>query len=245
MSMLKKLFVSLLFSLSLTASPIYFWKDKVIKPVEPDCINHRAYIPCSRTAQAEALAYAIAQILGLGHLTPETHLALIPIDGVEKLCSVQQYLPNIENLRDLAVEWLKADLSDATLLTLIDPTDFEDLFLLILLFYDTDAHANNIYARKDDSGIYHLIKLDNGLTFPDKNRQLFNALYLLPQARKKFSPQAIERIQTLPMEKLAEKFIEFEMQDAYGAFVERVENLKQLTDYSMREIDIHFRKLER
>ncbi|MBS0628800.1 MAG: hypothetical protein JSS30_01085 [Verrucomicrobia bacterium] len=248
---LNKIFVSaLLFSLPAFSAPVYFLIDQnqtpqyVIKPVEPKCPKMRDYISCRRTAQAEALAYALADTIGLSHLTPETHLAVIPFGSVEKLCSIQEYLHKIENLRDLAEEWLKAGLEDNELLGLIDPSNFEELFLFILLCYDTDAHANNIYARKNEAGIYHLIKLDNGLTFPDKNKQLFNALYLLPQARNKFSERMIEKIETLPMERLEENFAQFEMQDAFPAFKKRVEILKQFKDHSMREIDIHFRKLE-
>lgn len=271
MSMRKKILISLfLLCLSATLPKVEHWKEKVallnvqtgtlipapkgtgatyflldqtqtpkfvIKPIDERARN-------THSAQAEALSYAIANLLHLGHLTPETHLGIITHDNREKLCSIQIYLPNLENLRDLAENWLSQNISDDELAKLIDQSDFEDLFLLILLFYDTDAHANNIYARKDQSGIYHLIKFDNGLTFPDKNRRLFNSLYLLPNAKRKFSAPALERIQTLPMEKLIEQFIHFEMEDALSAFLQRVEILKKISkDYSMREIDIHFRKI--
>jgi hypothetical protein len=255
MSMQSKLLVSFLsFSLSINAAPIYFLVDQdqtpqyVIKPAEPNCLKLREHIPCQRTAQAEALAFALANTLGLAHLTPETYLAVIPFGSSEKLCSVQQYIPNMENLRELAQEWLDADISDEELIQFIDPISFQEQFLFILLLYDTDAHANNIYAIRDDNGVYFLIKIDNGLSFPNKNRQLFNSLYLLPQSRSPFSERIVELIQTLPMEKLKEQFDHFEMQNSYPAFEERVAILQALTKenhYTMREIDLIFRKLEK
>lgn len=241
----------------------------VIKPFDEDvlCLNNpkhlgspynnlafrlRAHIPLYRTAQAEALASAFAEILGLEHLTPKVHLAVLKHSqffdnekrAVEKLCSIRPYLTGIENLRLLAEEWLQQNLSEEEILNLIDQTDFENLFLLIWLFYDTDAHAGNFFAKRDAAGVYHLIKLDNGLTFPDKNSDLFNALYLLPQAKRPLSKQAIERIQTLPFSALAMQFTVFEMEDALEAFLERVELLKALTSektYTLQEIDIQLR----
>jgi len=253
--MQSKLLTSVLcFSLSAFAAPVYFLVDQdqspqyVIKPAEPNCQKVREYIPCQLSAQAEALAFALAETLGLGHLTPETYLAVIPFGNSEKLCSVQQYIPDMENLRELAQEWLEADFQDEELLKFIDPTSFEEQFLFILLLYDTDAHANNLYALRDHKEIYHLIKIDNGLSFPTKNRQLFNALYLLPQAKAPFSERIVQLIQTLPMEQLKELFDQYQMGNSYPAFEERVAILQELTkesEYSMRSIDLTFRLLEK
>jgi hypothetical protein len=236
MLMLNKIFISLSLLLKAPEGSAYFLLDQdqipryVVKFEETS----------TPTAHAEALASSLAQLIGLGHLTPETHLTHIQ----ERVCSIQPYLSDIENLRKLAEGWLEQGITNEQLLSLIDQTDFEDLFLLILLYYDTDAHANNIFARKDEAGVYHLIKLDNGLTFPNKNRKLFNSLYLLPHARKKFSQHSIQIIETLPMDKIEELFIQFEMEEALEAFVERVEILEKLKNHTMAEIALYFRNRE-
>lgn len=236
--MLNKIFVSLCLLVKAPegSGPTYFFLDQDQIPRYVVKFEQES----RPTAHAEALASSLAQLLGLGHLTPETHLTHIQ----EKVCSVQPYLSDIESLRKLAEGWLEQGVTDEQLLSLIDQTDFENLFLLILLYYDTDAHSNNIFARKDSAGIYHLIKLDNGLTFPKQNRQLRHSLYLLPHARKKFSEQAIQRIETLPMDKIREQFIRFEMEEAIEAFEERVEILKKLKHHSMAEIARYFHKRE-
>lgn len=235
----------------LPAERTYFLLDQnrdpkyVIKPNDERIVQVKAHIPLFRTAQAEALSSAFASILGMNRLTPETHLAKISLSE-EKLCSVQVYVSDVQTLFQIANEWLKQNVSDEQLLTLIDQTDLEDLFLLIWLLYDTDAHARNIYAKKDASGIYHLIKFDNGLTFPDKNGGLFNALALLPQAKNQLSARIINQIQNLPVEKLTKQILFFEMEDALKAFLERVKTLQELvkTPYSFREINSHLCRLE-
>lgn len=240
--MQKKLFVSaLLFSITAFAAPVYFLVDQTQTP-------HYVIKPSDNgpTANAEALAYALAETLGLPHLTPETSLALIPFGMTQKLCSVQRYIPDMENLCELAQEWLNAGLTDEELLPLIDHSSFEELYLFILLLYDTDAHANNICALKDSSGVYHLIKIDNGLSFPEKNRGLFNALYLLPHSKKKFSSALLHLIENLPMDLLEEKFIELGMENSFSAFVERTALLKKLApSHTMGQIDFIFYQEER
>ena len=111
----------------------------VIKPFDEDilCLNNhkqfaspyytrafrvRDHIPLYRSAQAEALSYAVATLLELQYLTPSTHLAVINHDQFfdlsdqldanekehllqklgppdrEKFCSVQSYIEGIDTL---------------------------------------------------------------------------------------------------------------------------------------------------
>ena len=143
--------------------------------------------------------------------------------------------------------WLANKLSEETILTLVDQEDFENLFLLIWILYDTDAHAGNLYATRDENGIYHILKIDNGLTFPEKNCHLLNALYFFPQAKRPLSSQLCETIQHLPIKKIADKIFFFELEDALNAFYERVEVLQQVVrkkTYSLREIDLRLKALD-
>lgn len=222
----------------------------------------RDAIPLYRCAQAEALSYAVASLLHLSHLTPSTHLAVVShpqffdigdfleqetkIDR-EKFCSIQTYLSDIENLSTLVEEWLEKDTSEEEILSAIDQEDFENLILLIWLFYDNDAHAGNLYAKKDAKGVYHLLKIDNGLTFPNKNSHLVNALHFLPHANNPLSEKACHLIQNLPLEAITEKIALFEMEEALDAFYERVDALKKLTQekkYPIRELDFKLKALE-
>lgn len=260
----------------------------VIKPFDEDilCLNNRKnfaspynnsicrvrnHIPLYRTFQAEALSYAMAAILGLEHLIPPTHLAILShekfydisqslgkeeqeklfaaggIPDKEKLCSVQAFLPGTKNLYTLVEEWLAQNLTEEDITALIDPEDFENLVILIWVLFDTDAHAGNIYAKKDAAGLYHLIKIDNGLTFPDQNSHLLNALYFFPQAKKPLSERACKLIQNLPVEKMLEKITFFEMKQTLDAFSQRILVLQQLCRnkaYTIREIDARLRALE-
>ncbi len=238
--------------------------------------NNRSFrvrngIPLYRSAQAETLSFAIARLLGFEHLTPPTHLAVLsheeffditdnlkkeerniylpkmgPPDR-EKLCSVQTYLAETKNLHDLVEDCLKNDFSDDEILHLIDYESFENLCLLIWLFYDTDAHAGNLYAKQDSKGVFHLLKIDNGLTFPDTNSHLLNALYFFPHAKSPPSPRICKIIETLPIKEITALIHLYEMDDALHAFLQRVEILQLLvkeTSYSLRDIDIRLHALE-
>ncbi|NGX59080.1 MAG: hypothetical protein KR126chlam3_00224 [Chlamydiae bacterium] len=231
----------------------------------------RAEIPLYRTVQAEALSFAVAHLLGLENQTPPTHLAIISHESFfditdnlkeeeksqylskmglpqrEKLCSVQTYLAETKNLYDLVEDCLNNNLTDKDILPLIDHASFENLCLLIWLLYDTDAHAGNLYVKKSPQGIYHLLKIDNGLTFPNANSHLLNALYFFPHAKSPLSKRMCTIIENLPIEEIIEKIHLYEMDDALDAFLQRVEILQTLakdTNYSLREIDMRLHALE-
>lgn len=245
----------------------------VIKPVDEEvfCLNNpksyaspyfnaayrvRDHVPLYRTAQTAALAYEFAAILGFGHLTPKTEVGIVSSDqfyslgkhvGVqEKLCSVQDYVPLKDSLYILADKWVKEEAPDEIITTLIDTEDFENLSLFIWLIYDTDAHAKNIYALKNDAGIYRLIKIDNGLAFPNKNSGLLNALYFLPHAKKTPSKRLRTLIENLPIEDLVRAIRYYEMDGALPAFYQRVQLLQNVIkgeNLSFREIEQSLRTL--
>lgn len=235
-------------------------------PFNDPIFRVRRSIPLYRSMQAEALAYCFAQKLQLTHLTPETHIGIIthpqffdisdhldegdnslgaPVR--EKLCSVQKYERHMGNLHSLVKYWIRTGTTERQICEQINKEEFENLFLLIWLLYDTDAHAGNIYVTEDSLGTLTLVKFDNGLTFPEKNESLLNALYFFPQAKFPPSKRLSELIQTLPIESLVETIQEYEMENCVEAFLERVAVLQSLTRESarsLREIDLRMRSLE-
>lgn len=223
------------------ASP---FKDPLIRPKED--------VPLYRSAQREALAYQVARLLGLAALTPETHLALLSDEHFfsiderkkptknkkEKLCSVQLFQEGLIPLPDLAREWIAEGKSEEELLPLIRQGEVERLCLLIWILYDVDAHGHNICAYGPPP--YRLMKIDNGLTFPEKNRSLLNGAALLPQAKLPLSEEGRERILHLPVKAIGEKIGLYECDEALGAYYERVKALQllaQMETLSLQEID--------
>lgn len=239
----------------------------VIKPFDEDffCLNNRKgfaspyldlrfrvreNIPLYRAAQTEALTFEVASLLRFAHLTPKTHLMIITHENFhsilnkakyEKLCSVQEFIPNFKNLGDLL-----ENSSEEKFFENFDFEEIENLFIFIWCLYDTDAHAGNFYVTKDHQGKPHLWKIDNGLCFPTKNRQLLNILYFLPQAKEVLSRQGKERIKHLPVQKIINKMKYYELEDAILAFEKRIALLQSLAEknLSLREIDLHLRFIE-
>lgn len=231
----------------------------------------RFEIPLYRAAQAEALSYAVARDIGLDHITPKTVMAIISsgnffdisdsLEGVEKevflqhvgrpdkekLCSIQEYIPNMMQLYDLAQEWIAHDISDKAIEDSIDQDDFEEAIILIWILYDTDAHAGNIHVKLNSSSVYNLKKFDHGLTFPEQNKHLFNALSCIPNCLHRLSPEAQQKIRDVSVPKMVELIKEYELDESIGAFEERMEILKLLIEsetMTIYEIDLRLRALE-
>lgn len=241
----------------------------VIKPFDEDlfCLNNqkgfaspyldprfrvRENIPLYRTAQTEALTFEVASLLGVAHLTPKTHLMIITHENfhsilhkakLEKLCSVQEFIPNLKNLRDVIENSLE---EKSKIFESFHSEEIENLFIFIWCIYDTDAHAGNFYVTKDQQGKPHLWKIDNGLCFPNKNTHLLNILYLLPQAKEILSCQGKGRIKYLPVEKIINKMKYYELEDTIPAFEKRIALLQSIAEknLSLREIDLRLRFME-
>lgn len=234
-------------------------------PFNNETYRVRRSIPLYRSMQAEALAYRFAQILGFDTLTPETHLAIVDHPAFfdiadrchetanlgkpnrEKLCSIQRYVPHEGNLYELVCDWLLCGMTEDEIHRAVDLEAFENLFLLIWLLYDTDAHAGNIYVTKGTKEKIFLCKFDNGLTFPENNERLLNSLYFFPQAIEPPSFRLRKQIEQIPIEKLKESILFFEMEGAMDAFLERTKTLQTLAKdptRSFREIELRMRALE-
>ncbi|MDN3507199.1 MAG: hypothetical protein P0S96_08220 [Simkaniaceae bacterium] len=245
----------------------------VLKPIDEDvlCLNNRKqfgspfntrafrvrdHIPLYRTAQAEALSYAISLLLGFEELTPPTHLAIISHEAFfdiedrpgtkEKLCSAQSFLTDVENLLPFIQNCLKENYSEETILHLVDSENFENLCLLIWILFDTDAHAGNLYVKQNEDTSFTLLKIDNGLTFPDKNAQLLNALYYFPHAKLPLSERLRSLIANLPADEICKLIQLYELDEAIDAFLERIEVIQKLAqnpNITFRDVDVRLHAL--
>ena len=214
----------------------------------------RDNMPLYCSVLKEALTSDIAGILQVSSIAPKTILAILEADEAfcywmdrefspvsssvegwdefiekcrmypkEKLCSVQEFIPNAKSLFEAQQESAP----------LFDQTQFEDTNILIWTTYDTDAHAGNILAhvlREDATGhaVYGLKKIDNGLNFPEKNRDLRNALIYLPNANSPLSLEGKAKIEAIDEEMIVEKMRSYGINSAIPAFYERMSLLKEL-----------------
>ncbi len=230
----------------------------------------RSAIPLYHSAQTDALAYECAVLLGFSWITPKTVIDVVtsdvfydisdaiaeqekeeflretgPIDR-EKLCSVQEYIKDSRELVEWYRFWSEKEFSEEAIARVIKQDDFENIHILIWIIYDNDAHAANIRVVRDADRHLSLKKVDNGLSFPEKNTHLLNTLSSLPNSEEKFSDRAKQLIATLPVHKILELIYRYEMKHSILAFLERVHFLKELAqrDISIREINLRMKLLQ-
>lgn len=217
----------------------------------------RSNMPLYFSSMREVLAYNIAVSIGVGSVVPKTVFGLFEseqfhdfADGVsvderkrfleqcgfadkEKLCSVQDYVPNAKSLFEAIHELEMGGLTDEEIASRFDQTDFEDANLLLWTTYDTDGHMGNflVYPKGTDeigNEILGLKKIDNSLAFPDKNSQLRNNLAYLPNARRELSEEAKAKIAAIDIDLLAEQFEQMGLESAIPALKERIPVLQRL-----------------
>jgi hypothetical protein len=217
----------------------------------------RSNMPLYLSSMREVLAYQIATSLGVGSVVPKTVFGLLeseqfhsfsngidfrerdrfleicgPADR-EKLCSVQEFVPNAKSLFEGLQDLQMAGLSDDEIAARFDQADFEDANILLWTTYDTDGHMGNflVYPKGIDeigNEILGLKKVDNGLAFPDENKQLRNNLSYLPNARRELSPEAKAKIARMDIETLSRQFEQMGLDSAIPALRERIPYLQQL-----------------
>lgn len=216
----------------------------------------RANMPLYLSAMREVLAYQIAQLIQVGDVVPQTSLGILTSDTFhdfseqvnldelkryldtvgfadkEKLCSVQEYIPNSKNLFEVLHELQQAGLSDEEIGARFDQENFENANLLLWTTYDTDGHQGNflVYSKGTDAvgnEILGLKKIDNGLAFPDKNQQMRNNLSYMPNASRLLSEGAKEKIAAIDVDLLAHQFEQMGLESAIPALRERVAAMKE------------------
>ena len=217
----------------------------------------RSNMPLYRSAMREALAYMIGETMGLDSIVPKTVLGVIESDQFhslsdqvalnelrryfelcgpedkEKLCSVQEYVPDAKSLFEAIHELERAHLSDEEIANRFDQTNFEEANILLWTTYDTDGHMGNflVYPKGADeigNEIFGLKKIDNSLAFPDKNRQMRNNLSYLPNAQRQLSAEGKAKIAAIDVDVLSLQLEQMGLGSASPALKERIPILQEL-----------------
>ncbi|MCX6989719.1 MAG: hypothetical protein NTX49_01445 [Chlamydiae bacterium] len=217
----------------------------------------RQDIPLYRSAQTDVLCSQVAAALGIPLITPKTEMwilnsqsfydlsmnltesdkeTLMKIIGnpdFEKLCSVQEYVPGSIVMIDKIYEWIEN--GDEDLMgERVCPQDFEDANIFVWTTYDNDAHPGNFLfypkeIKEDQTIVYGIKKVDNGLSFPEKNTDFTNFLMYFDSAKDPLSDRSKEKIKEIPIGDIVKKMQEMELSiPAITAFVERVRVLQEL-----------------
>jgi hypothetical protein len=234
-------------------------------------------IPLYRSAQTDVFCWEVASLAGLEETTPRTVMGIINRDefydftlqinteekenfilqtgmpDTEKLCSIQEFIPDSQDWVGLLQEFYSEGLSDEEIASRFDQNDFERVCMLLWLSYDTDAHGGNFRTyikRTDENGkkIYGIKKIDNGLSFPEKNTQYTNILAWAPNALMPISAELKQKIDCIPVEQILNRMDRYELSDCKEAFKERIDILKELSqrkEITINEIDLRLSFLSR
>jgi len=226
----------------------------------------RENIPLYRSAQTDCLAYKVAKLIGCESITAKTSLSILTSDAFhdcsgilspenkkEKLCSVQEYLVGTHSFTEILYEWMHEGCSDEEIMDRIDQDDFEDANIFIWTTFDNDAHSANLrsYVKKMSSEgkeIYGLKKIDNSLSFPEKNTGMYNFLIALPNSQKTLSDRAKNRIAAIPVAEIVSEMTALELESSIPAFLERITLLQALAQQdrlTIEEINYTLKLLEK
>lgn len=230
----------------------------------------RNNIPLYHSSMREYLAYQTAVIIGAPNIVPRTILAILeseqfsdlkesvswkelsrytkecPLSDKEKLCSVQEFIPNTRSLFEALQGLQEIQLSDEEIRDRFDSMDVEEANILMWATYDTDGHTGNflVYSKGIDSignEILGLKKIDSGLAFPEKNKQLTNGLSSLPFAKNPLSAEGLKKIQAIDVDLITEKLRNFGLEGSVTAFKERILFLKKISEkpgITLKEINL-------
>lgn len=205
----------------------------------------------------EVAVWHIASAMRLTSIAPPTYLAILHSDrfydlskqvsakeflrfnerlgnpDFEKLCSIQQYVPNSKSLMEAMQELQAAGLSDEEIAGLFDQKDFEEANLLLWLTGETDGHLGNflVYPKTYDeigNQILGIQKIDNGLAFPEINKGFRNSLSHLPNANRALSQETLMKVHLINVDQLANILCENELTSAIISMRERIEKLQSL-----------------
>lgn len=246
-------------------------RKHVASPFNNGEFRARKDIPLYRSAQTDSLGFLVAEAMGLTSITPRTEMHIIsssafydvtfqlsdsdkeklsPLIGspdIEKLCSVQEFVVDSENMQHQVYQWMQEGLTEETLDTYLCPKDFEDANLFIWVTGDTDAHPGNFLVYKKELGeedpvIYGIKKIDNGLSFPDDNSDFTNFLMYFDVKQPPLTDRLRDKIREIPIEKIVKSMQELEMSiSSIVACVKRIRLIQELAkrkNMSIYEINL-------
>ncbi len=243
-------------------------------PFNDDQHRVRDDIALYLSAQADAFTWEIAFMAGLEGSTPKAVMGIVQNEKFydfttwipdadkeklisatgfpdkEKLCSIQEFIPASQDFIELLHDFYAKDLTEEEIASHFDQEDFEQVCMLLWLTYDNDGHGGNFrtYVKRiDETGkkIYGIKKIDNGLSFPEKNTHYINTLAWAPNATCPISENLKQKIATFPMEKILKRMDDYELKSSKEAFEQRIEILQTLAQrdgITIGEIDLrlHF-----
>jgi len=244
----------------------------------------RMHIPLYQTVQSEVLAYKMAELANL-KITPPTEMVIIESDSFhdildntkemkderilnlcgepdkKKLCSIQQFIPNSQELVEFLQDFQKNKIVSknktleqayAILEEMIEQQDVEDCVLFCWLIGETDGNGGNfrVYEGMNESGQkkFRMEKVDNGLAFPDKNKGLSHCLDELPHLGKFLSDRGKKRILNWDVEAFATLMTTYgKSPEAVDAFKNRIACLRKEIEknekVTLKELDSAINKL--
>lgn len=217
-----------------------------------------ADMPLYRSCFREVAAFEIAEQVGVSSIIPRTAFAILEREEFhdlseqispkeqgrfgellgkgdkEKLCSVQEYVQESKTLFEALQDLQQHGLTDEEIERLFDQTDFEEANILLWMTGDPDGHSHNFLVtpkRSDAIGhqMFGLRKIDNGFAFPEQRGDLYNSLATLPNARHSLSLKAIEKIQEIDPDELADTLIRHGLESSVDAMCRRIETLQRIT----------------
>jgi hypothetical protein len=227
-------------------------------PFHDTSVRVRDDIPLYRSAQTDAACYVVAKHLDLTHITPKTMMCLVDsnmfydltsclsssdrqafinltgLADTQKLCSVQEFVPDSSMMMSKIYEWLHTGMSEEEMDSQICPHDFEDANLFLWTTLDTDGHPGNflLYPKSHIDGgkeIFGIKKIDNGLSFPEKNTQFTNFLMYFGLAKRPLSDSIKQKIINFPLEQIVSDLSELELSvKSAVACAERIRVLQEL-----------------
>jgi hypothetical protein len=247
----------------------------------------RKGIPLYTTVQTEVLAYKVAEQLNFTNITPKTDMIILTNNNFhditdntqemkgenkeqflawigqpdrEKFCSVQEFIPDSEELFDfmqgIEKKLVENDLTEDQQYDLLekalDQKDVEDCVLFNCIIGETDGNLGNfrVYLKSEENGIkkYGIKKIDNALSFSEGNTEFSNCFSVLPHMQQRLSVEGKLRLLNLPTENIIQSMKEYgKSEKAIQAFRERIILLKQLAgkeNITLSEIDESIEKMQ-
>lgn len=192
----------------------------------------------------------------------------------EKVCSVQANIPNCGELKDMMPKWEKKardNLQDKLqketpgsefteedfdkyfneyLASIIDFDNLEDCNVLQWFTGENDGNLGNFLVVEKPLGKFGLIKIDNGLTYPEKNQDFDNGLnrFLHAQCMGPISQRAKQIIMDASPKKMEAILKDYALDGTIDAMLERTEVMKKIIeefpDISHAEMDQRLAKLQ-
>lgn len=182
----------------------------------------------------------------------------------EKLCTIQKMIPNATTFETTRENWEvelrekkdaqneKCTLDDwkdffAAKCDQIDFRDFEGCSTLCWLTGENDGNQGNFMLYSKDNGKLGMMKIDNGLAFPEKNQDFVNNLAQTPLGAKQMSKEAKELIRKMDPDRICSSLQAYGLNNTIAATRVRIRVMQRLVHefptITHREMNLRLGKL--